>query len=257
MLQKNELNYGFITTEVSYQYFYLEVFNEEEGEIMLHNKRFYGELISKIVTKDEINFTNITDYSIYPKENDTNETNINYNPHSLKLQYSYKDTLKCINGCYILITYEQKHSEGYYPNIGYEFTLLSRSWNYSDYIPQIIDIPFNEYILGAFEKRSINTHHYYSVVIPDNVEIVIIQIEGNYIDCFLGEGRKRINTMNIRDNDINLDIINNQNVKSYNLTELNFKNKRISFALRSKDYFDNIFSFYYFRVLYAQKDKTS
>ena len=255
MIQKNALNYGFITTEVTYQYFYLEVFNEEEGEVMLHNKRFYGELIAKIVTKDEINNTNITDSSIYPQENDTNSTNINYNPHNLKLIYSYKDTLKCVDGCYILITYKQKKSEGYFPNIGYEFTLLSRSWNYSDYIPQIIDIPFNEFILGAFEKRSINTHHYYSVVVPDEIETIIVQIEGNYIDCFLGEGRKRINTMNIRDNEINLDIINNQNVKSFNLTELNFKNKRISFALRSKDYFDNIFSFYYFRVLYVPKNE--
>ena len=35
---------------------------------MLHNKRFYGELIGKIVTKDEINYTNINDSSIYPEE---------------------------------------------------------------------------------------------------------------------------------------------------------------------------------------------
>ena len=55
MLEKNALNYEFITTKIKYQYFYLEVFKEEEGELMLHNKRFYGELIAKIVGKDEIN----------------------------------------------------------------------------------------------------------------------------------------------------------------------------------------------------------
>lgn len=35
MLQKGAINYGFITTQIKYQYFYFEVYNEEEGELML------------------------------------------------------------------------------------------------------------------------------------------------------------------------------------------------------------------------------
>ena len=254
MLQKDALNYGFITTETMYQYFYLEVFKEEEGEIMLHNKRFYGELIAKIITKDENNNIDLFNSSIYPIaiSNDTNINTIRYNPHSLKLSYNYNNTLNCSKGCYILITYKQEKSEGIYPIIGYEFTLLSRSWDYSDY-NHIIDIPFNEYILGAFEKDSI-THHYYSIPIPDDAEKIIIQIEGNYIDCFIGEGRKKINTMKIRGNDRNLEIIKSQNVISLDIKELNFNEKIISFAFRSKDFFSNIFSFYYFRVLYVQNN---
>ena len=67
MLQKNALNYGFITTQTTYQYFYLEVFKEEEGELMLHNKRFYGELFAKIIKKDDINYTDLFNSSLYPK----------------------------------------------------------------------------------------------------------------------------------------------------------------------------------------------
>ena len=258
ILQKNALNYGFITTQTKYQYFYLEVFKEEEGELMLHNKRFYGELLAKVVTKDDINYTDIYNYSIYPKDNNIDSTYINYNPHSLKLMYNYKDTLNCTNGCYILITYKQtqsEESEEDYIAIGYEFTLLSRSWNYSDYNPQIVDIPFNEYLLGSFEKETINIHHYYSITIPEEIKKIIIQIEGNYIDCFLGEGRRKINTTIIKENDRNLNIINNKNVLSFNIKDLNFKDNRICFAIRSKDYFDNIFSFYYFRIIYVPKDE--
>jgi hypothetical protein len=51
MLQKGALNYGFITTEINYQYFYFEVYDDEEGELMLHNKRFYGILLAKIILK--------------------------------------------------------------------------------------------------------------------------------------------------------------------------------------------------------------
>ena len=257
MLEKNALNYGFMTTKLKYQYFYLEVFNEEEGELMLHNKQFYAELYTKIVTKDEINYTDIYNSSIYPKKkvNDIDSTFINYNPHYLKLIYTYKDTINCSNGCYILITYNQKQTIPDFPNIGYEFTLLSRSWNFSDYNPQIIDIPFNEYLLGFFEINSINTYHYYSIVIPEEAERIIIQLEGNYIDCFYGEGRKKINSKSIRKNAKNLNIMNNQNVITLKIEDLNFKDKRITFALRSKDYFDNIFSFYYFRLLYVPKDQ--
>ena len=285
MLQKNALNYGFMTTGTKYQYFYLEVFKKEEGELMLHDKRFYGLLLAKIVSKGDINYTDLYNSSNYlrqeeqeeeeeEEEEETDDENINirnileeeetedeninildYNPHSLKLTYSYTDTLNCDEGCYILITYVQS-SEEYYLNIGYEFTLLSRSWNYSDYIPQIIDIPFNEYLLGSFEKNSITTHHYYSIQIPEEAEKIIIQIEGNFIDCFIGEGKKKINTMKIEASDKNLNIINNQNVITLNKTQFNFNNNnRISFAFRSKDYFDDIFSFYYFRILYVRNNE--
>ena len=253
MLQKGAINYGFITTEINYQYFYFEVYNEEEGELMLHNKRFYGLLLAKIIPEEEINETDLYNSSIYPKD-DTDSNILNYNPHSLKLQYSYKDTLNCTKGCFILVTYEQKKSEGNYPVIGYEFTILSRSWNYSDYISQIVDIPFNEYLIGSFEKDSI-AHHYYSLSIPDEAETLIINMEGNYFDLFIGEGRKKINTMKIRENDKNLGIINNKNVITLDIKELNYKEKVISFTVRSKDYFANIFSFYILRIFYAKKNE--
>ena len=254
ILQKNAINYGFITTETTYQYYYLEVFYGEEGEIMLHNKRFYGELIAKIMTKDELNEKDLKDISKYPKDADIDiySNLLNYNPHSLKLMYNYDNTKNCFEGCYILITYEQKQSLGDYPNIGYEFTLLSRSWNYSDFISPIVDIPFNEYILGSFEKNSI-THHYYSISIPKDADKIIIQLEGNYIDLFYGEGRKKINTMNIRGTDKNLEIINNENVITLDKSEYNFTDKSISFAIRPKDYFVDIFPFYYFRILYVKE----
>ena len=218
------------------------------------NKRFYGELIAKIVEKDKI--MDLNDSSIYLKENtiDDNLTMLNYNQHALKLKYDYHITSKCVDGCYLLITYNQKKSEGDYPIIGYEFTLLSRSWNYTDFISQIVDIPFNEYILGSFEIDSI-THHYYSISIPDDTEKIIIQLEGNYIDGFYGEGRRKINTKKIRKNDNNLNIINNKNVIVLNKSQINSKNKIVSLAFRPKDYLSNIFSFYYFRILYIKTNE--
>ena len=256
MIKKNSLNYGFITSKIIYQYYYMEVFKEEEGEIMLHNKRLYGELHGIIINKDKITMSDLNNPSKYPKkmQEDIDSRLLNYNPHSLRLKFDYNDTKKCYDGCYILITYEQKISEGDFPLIGYEFTLLSRSWNSSDYISNIVDIPFNEYLIGAFEKGSI-THHYYSISIPDDAEKLIIQIEGNYIEGYYGEGRKRINTMKIMDNIKKLEIINNQHELILDTKQFNSNEKIISFAIRPKDYLGDIFSFYYFRIFTTKENE--
>ena len=227
---------------------------------MLHNKRLYGILHGKIIDKNDITKNELNDISIYPKEiinetNTTNITNLYYNPHRLQLNFSYINTSHCFNGCYLLITYEQKQSDNKnFPLIGYEFTILSRFWNYTDYSSLIVDIPFNEYLLGSFEKGSIS-HHYYSIKIPDDAEKIIIQIESNYLDGFFGEGRKKINTVKTIGNTKNLELINNQNAITLNITSLKFEGKTMSFAFRPKDYYADIFSFYYFRVLYFKQNE--
>ena len=102
ILQKNALNYCFSTSSTENQFFYFEVFKGEEGEINLHYKRFEGILMAIIVKKDEVNYTdlfNINTYYITDKQ-------LYFNPHNSKLQYTYKDTLNCNKGCYILLVYE-------------------------------------------------------------------------------------------------------------------------------------------------------
>ena len=256
ILEKDALNYGFLTSRTTYQYYYTEIFQGEEGEIMLHNKFLYGVLHAKIINKDKITDQNqLNDPSIYPNEtlNETNSTSLIYNPHILKLNYSCEDTMECMNGCYLLITYEQKKSEMDFPLIGYEFTILSRTWNYTDYISQIIDIPFNEYIIGNFDGSI--TSHYYSIFIPNDADKIFIQIEGNYIAGFYEEGRKKISTIKIMKNTRSLEIINNKNILTLDIKELNYKNKTISFAFRPKDFFVDVYSFYYFRVLYKKENQ--
>ena len=255
LLEKNKLNYGFLTSETTYQYYYMEIFKGEEGEIMLHNKRLYGILHAKIISKKNITKDQLIDTSIYPKEDsdDSNSTYLIYNQHILQLNYSYINTAKCFDGCYLLITYEQKKSVANFTLIGYEYTIFSRTWNYTDYISQIGEIPFNEYIIGIFHKGSIN-HHYYSLPIPDDADKIIIQIEGNYFEGFYGEGKIKINTVKTIGNTDKLPIIKNRNVITLDLKLLNFKEKFMSFAFRPIDYFAEILSFYYFRVLYIKEN---
>ena len=231
----------------------MEIFEKEEGELILHNKRFYGELYGKIIEKNKIKESDLTDIFKYPNST-SNESLLEYHQHYLKLNYDYKNTSHCFNGCYLLITYKKLPFKGDFPNLGYEFTILSRTWNYTDYITQIIDIPYNEFIIGCFEQNTAQ-NHYYSIKIPEDTEKIIIEIESNYLEFFYDGGRKHINTINPVKSTIKLNLSNNKGVYPLNIAELNLTNKTLSFALRPKKYYSNIFSFYYFRVILLKENK--
>ena len=256
LIKKNYLNFGFITSKLYYQYYYTEVFTGEEGELVLHNKRLYGVLYAKIIEKRKITREELQNPLIYPNEtiSDNYTSFLKYNPHGLQLNFSNENTSHCFNGCYLLITYEQQRSYDEVTLIGYEYTILLRTWNYTDYVSQIVDIPFNEYIIGSFHKGSIN-YHFYSISIPEDIESLVIQIEGNYIDGFYWEGRKKINTEKITGKTAKLGIISNRNLLTLNISLLNYTKNAMSFAFRAKDTFTDIFSFYYFRIIYLRKDE--
>ena len=251
ILEQNNLNLGFINSKIQYQYYYMEVFKQQEGEIMLHTKRQKGILFAKLIDKNDEE--NLNDIDTYPKYED--DSSLKFNEHTFRLAFNHKDTLKCENGCYLLLTYyKENYDKSDIIVRGYEYTILSRIWDYMEFSPQIINIPFNEYILGSFYKGSIN-HHYYSIFIPNNTEKIIIQLEGNYLDCFIGEGIVKLNTLEEIEEIKNLNIINNQYVIELTKEdfEFEFSNNYISLAFRSKNYFEDIFPFYYFRILYLKE----
>ena len=143
---------------------------------MIHNKRQEGILIANLIEKSkEIDLKNI---NTYPKKDHIDS--LKFNQHTLKLISYYK---------------EKYDSSKENPNlVGYEYTIFSRIWDYLEDSPQIINIPFNEYVFGSFDRGSI-THHYYSIFIPNDTDKIVIQLEANYIDCFIGEGIVKLNTL--------------------------------------------------------------
>jgi len=253
MLQKNYLNQGFITSNTTNQYYFMEIFNEEEGEIMLHNKRQNGELFG-IIKPKSINPYNISEYLLNNELNNSLE----FDNHNQKLSFKSLETENCEKGCYLLITFVHQENVSHIPIVGFEFTLLARIWDEENYLnTPIINIAFNEYIFGSFEAQSIN-HHYYSLFVPDGTDKIIIQMEGNYFDGFIGDGKRKLNTF--KNTTEKLVMINNKNlVKIYNkadLQNLKYYNNYISFSFRSKDYFTDTFSFYYFRVIQIKSNES-
>lgn len=249
VLQKYYLNQGFITSNNQFQYYYMEIFKGEEGEIILHNKRLNGKIFISIKPKKEIE--NVEDRVNYLIEN---ENNLKFDEYTQKLPFYFSNTSICQEGCYMFITYLHESIRYTEPIVGYEYTLLVRVWDELDYSPPILNIPFNEYIFGSFDLELID-HHYYSIFIPKEAEKIIIQIEGNFIDGFFGEGRKKLYTLSNKNNIINFNITKNKMLINYKIgkSEVIKKGNYISFAFRPKNYFKDFFSFYYFRIFYLKK----
>ena len=258
LLQKNYLNYGFITSKTFYQYYYMEIYEREEGEIMLHNKRLNGKLLGFIEKKED---PQNMDIKIRNFQNKIEDKSLAFDKHTQKLSFNYSDTNDCQKCCHLLIIYNytiENGTENETENeteIGHEFTLLVRVWDETDFSPQIINIPFNEYILGYFEKNSIN-HHYYSISIPEGTEKIIIQIDANNIEGFIGGGKHKLITVKENNEliDLKLNKKSNKNLITFELNENSIINNNIvSLAFRPKYLFSSIPCFYYFRIFYLIK----
>ena len=264
--QKNILNLEFIETKLPYQYFYMEVFKGEEGQIFLNNKKYEGFLIAKIIEKGDISEEQImSNNTIFPDVDNSlsflDDSNfLTYYEYEMKLSFNYSQTSKCEKGCYLLITYYSKAL--YFKSIihieGGEYTLYARIWDREEFSPQIVNIPINEYIFGTFDYKSIN-NHYYSIFIPDNTDNIVIEIQKNIIidDIYIlsKKGIVKINSNKLYEDTLILNEYIEESsfdkiLINLNLNEFRFENmekKYISFCFRTKNYYE--FTSYYFRIV--------
>ena len=245
-LRKNQLNLGFIPKIFDYNYFYMEVFKGEEGEIMLFNKRQNGILISKIIPKIDL----IPKIKEFPSKDINLNNNLSFYIYNQKLSFNSTHTQMCDNGCFLLITYYSNISKSLELD-GTEFSILSRIWDAEEFSSQIINIPLNEYIFGFFDETNVNIH-YYSAFIPYVTENIYIEIHGMNILGFSKEGIVKINTYKTTDKTKKLfDECKNKMIIKLNKTDIGlnyFNGSYISFAFEEDNDFD-LNSNYYFRIL--------
>ena len=252
LLEKNELNIHFTTSDNREQFNYMEVFKGEEGEIILDTKRKGGLLYAKIInrTMEIKNFTR----KLFPENELKREKEYIVNNKTIqKLSFTSNDTDFCIDGCYLLMTFCSKNAFQEYSMIyGGVHTLLPKIWDDTQVTSQLTQIYFNEHIKGTFSKYIKN--HYYYLFIPEEIDYIIIEIKGNSVKTLIGEGKLLINRKNDKIYElISEDMEINENViylYSHDLKINAFKEKYISFSLSENKEFDNSdLSYYSFRIL--------
>ena len=251
-LKRNFFNKGFISSNTPSQYYYMVVYADEEGEIMLNDKTQNGKLIASLKNKTQ----NIPSIRDFPNENSSEA--LTFNKHYQRLIFNSSDTKACKDeGCFLLITYYQEVDKTDNENntIGFEFSLLTKIWSKDEFIPQLIYIPLNEYIFGYFNKYLINHYYYLFFSNKDNIENIIVEIKGHYIEAFLGKGKRSLNTYRNMEDSEELDTTNEKVIFNLSATDYLKDNDCISLAFKSQDFLSDILSFYYFRVIAVKKNE--
>ena len=241
ILQKNYLNYGFTTSNSQYLYYYMEIFKDEVGEIVLHDKRQNGIIMGKICKKGECSSEKTTDYPI----NEEKYKGLHYKLYNFDLS----QTSECDKGCYLLITYKHEinnSTDNQDIVVGYEFTLLPRIWSRQNIQPQLVNIPYNEYIFGQFDLTPVKCH-YYSIFVSSETDIIGFEAKGKYFKVFMEEGQKKVDIMNSYMS-VELIIENYKDYIEINAKDNDYQNKYLSFAVTSNDIFQKMNSSYYFRI---------
>lgn len=241
ILQKNYLNYGFTTSNSQYLYYYMDIFKDEVGEIVLHDKRQNGIIIGKICKKEDCSFKNLSYYPI----NEEKYKGLHYKQYNFDLS----QTNDCDEGCNLLITYKHEINNSTDDQdiiVGYEFTLLPRIWSRQNIQPQLVNIPYNEYIFGQFDLTPVKCH-YYSIFVSNETDIIGFEAKGKYFKVFMEEGQKKVDIMNSYTS-VELAIDNYKDYIEINVEDNNYKNKYLSFAVTSNDIFQKMNSSYYFRI---------
>ena len=162
-------------------FLYTDIEYDESGYISVNLDRgslkIFARIVSKKLAKDESQ----SDWRKFKFPRNKEEGDLKYDFYNKKLLFTNKDTSKCEEGCYILITINssminQQESE----NIFYPFTISIRvNPNSNDNlhnIGKIIEILPDEYIIGFLDNdekiKKKDMYEYFEIGIPYDADVV-------------------------------------------------------------------------------------
>ena len=187
----------------NFKYYYSDIGNMEEGEIILNFRRGCGNIFAKIVPKNLKQPENDADWRAMCKFPKIKEDSLKLNEYINKIIITKKDTEKCQEGCFLLISLQSSIISEESVNLKFRehpfsiFIRLSSIKSEEDSLENIpiINVPLNEYILGNinstfnYEKESI--YEYYSVFFNHDSHKIIIDFQSKYIKFFIKVGNDK------------------------------------------------------------------
>ena len=206
----------------SINYYYTEVNQNEEGEIIVNFERGKGNIYGRIVNKDieKENNANWMGRFHFPNKND--EGLLIYNEYSNKIEYYFFKTSLCNHGCYLLLSIENSViSLLESPSFLYQISIISKVVSYEK--KQITEIQLDRFIINTFpitEVDLINYYHYYTFTLPYNAEKILLELQSDMTILYVNYGNKlpthKYHNIIFNANDIHsvFEITNNLNIGS-------------------------------------------
>ena len=186
-LRKNILRND-IMNNTKIQYYYSDIYQNQEGEINLGFNRGEGKLLAKIIKNDDIDFINyFRGIEILP--NEKSKDLLYYNSYSKKILFYKNSTENCIKGCQIIIAVvPYKEPKVYF--IDYYISIKEINEK------NIIEIPSDQIIFGTIpmiEKDKNQKYDYYSFIIPKDTNEILFEFESDFCILLINKNETKPN----------------------------------------------------------------
>ena len=175
-------------------YLYTDLSLYDEGDVVFNFLKGSGEYYGKIIPKNITIAEEGAEWRGLFRFPKSEKESITINTYLKKLIFNKEDTKNCIKGCYLLVSIKSNmitEFEGEYRYI--PFTIIIHSRN-NDNIP-LIQINTDEYIIGNVDNNKNDIYEFYSLILPNDGEELIIdwQSDAACIYIKIGDERPSIN----------------------------------------------------------------
>ena len=177
----------------NWQYYYTDLGENEDGDVIVNYRRGSGRLFGKIVQKNAEVPEEDADWREMYKFPKTPLESLEFFGYIKKIMISKEDTKKCKDGCYLLLSLKTSIVTG--EKIDYDFRehpfniiIHTRSSNEIKDIP-IVNIPLSEYIIGnLYTHEDNNIYEYYSAIFTHNSNKISIDFQSKVVNLYINVG---------------------------------------------------------------------
>ena len=171
-------------------YLYTDLSLYDEGDVVFNFLKGSGEYYGKIIPKNLTIAEEGAEWRGLFRFPRTEKESITINTYLKKLIFNKEDTKNCIKGCYLLISIKSNmitEFEGEYRYIPFTINIHARN---NDNIP-FIQINTDEYIIGNVDNNKNDIYEFYSLILPNDGEQLIIDWQSDAACIYIKIGNER------------------------------------------------------------------
>ena len=199
-INKNKVKLDFLLGN-NWQYYYTDLGEGEEGDVIVNYKRGSGRLYGKIVSKTATEPEKDANWREMYKFPSTKEESLEFYGYIKKILIKKNETQICKDGCYLLLSLKTSivTEEDYnYDFREHPFSIIMHTRN-SDKIEDIpiINMPLNEYIIGnLYTHLEGNMNEYYSAIFTHDSHKITFDFQSKVVNFYINVGNNRKPTIN-------------------------------------------------------------